>query len=90
MNVDGRHWDQQQQQQKQVRTHIFIFLKLCYFCYWVNGFIFNSFSILSFWTPEGKRSYKIALVYVYVCNVCQSVMKINFVNFLKIGSYDFF
>ena len=40
-----------------------------------------------FWTPEGKGSYKIAVVCPYLR---MSVTKINFVNFLKIGSYDFF
>ena len=41
--------------------------------------------------PRQERSYKITPVCVYVCmSVCMYVTKINFVNLLKIGSYDFF
>ena len=37
--------------------------------------------------PRKGRSYKITVV--CLC-VCVSATKINFVNFLKIGTYDFF
>ena len=48
-------------------------------------------SYIHCWTPVGKGSYKITVVCLCVCmSVCLDVTKINFVNFLKIGSYDFF
>ena len=41
-----------------------------------------------FGPPKGKGPIRSLL---YVCpSVCMYVTKINFVNFLKIGSYDFF
>ena len=40
-----------------------------------------------FWTPVREGPIRSLL---YVWDVCVDVTKINFVNFLKIGSYDFF
>ena len=41
--------------------------------------------------PRKGRSYKITVVCMSVCMYVRLyVTKMNFVNFLKIGSYDFF
>ena len=47
---------------------------------------------LIFWTPAREGPIRsLVSVCMYVCmSVCMSVTKINFVNFLIIGSYDFF